>query len=236
MAIYLPKSMTAPRPRLAFIVVALCLTAFCRAHSANIIANGSFETPDVSGSGFITVLAGQNTIVPWQVTMGSIDLLNDNNVAIVGPAFDGSQYIDLNGTDAGQIQQTFPTTPGQVYTLSFAYADNYFSSPLPRSAEVRVFDMSGDLLLQTVVHTGSMAGNLNWLVFSAPFAATDAMATLEFTSLDSGSPSGLLLDAVSVDAAAAIPETSTVVTAALAFGAVAGHFSFRRRARSALKS
>jgi hypothetical protein len=167
--------------------------------NAQLIINGGFETPDTPT--YIRIDAGQNTIAPWVVGLHSVDVGDAvGNGFLVGPAFEGAQQLDLNGLGRGRLTQAFATTPGVLYTVTFAYANSYPNSSTPASATVRVFDGLGDRLNQTITHTGSVAGNLNWTVFTAQFTALQNTTSLEFTSLtDSGGWSGgILLDAVQV--------------------------------------
>jgi hypothetical protein len=102
------------------------------------------------------------------------------------------------------LTQTFATTPGQTYELSFAYADNYVTGTV-HAASVSVFDSSGDLLGPTTIsHYTSVAGDLNWTVFTA----NQATASLDFKSLDGFSYGGILLDGVSINA---VPEPSSIL-------------------------
>jgi choice-of-anchor C domain-containing protein len=219
----------------ALCMAALLFSAIAITHAASIIVDGSFETPDVSGepNGFKNVQAGSNFIAPWVVTLDSIDVLNVNNAFLNGAAADGVQYVDLNGNNAGQLTQTFSTTAGTLYQFSFDYADNYLGPPpnSPRSAEVRVYDSSGNIFpLTSFTHSTSVSGNLDWTLFSGFFLATDTMASIEFTSLNPDSGSGVLLDNVMVFEA--IPEMSSMVPAILICGALVIH-ALRRRGRAA---
>jgi hypothetical protein len=173
-------------------------------HSTNaqILINGSYESPDTST--YIQINAGQNTIAPWVVGLHSVEVGDAvGNGFITGPAFEGAQFLDLNGLQRGQIAQALATTPGSLYTVTFAYTDNYWepSSTASASATVRVFDSLGDRLNQTITHTGAVAGNYHWTVFTGQFTALENTTTLEFTSLSnsaSGHSGGIILDAVQV--------------------------------------
>ena len=161
--------------------------------SAQLIANGSFETPVTS---FMTIFAGDTTISPWVVGLSSVDLLGPNNGFIEGPAFDGMQYIDLNGSPGpGQLTQTFKTRPGSIYLVTFAYSNNYIDQP-SASADVRVFDAMGDLLDQTITHDTAVPGDLHWTLFRGQFTARKRNTSFEITSV-TDSNGGILLDAVS---------------------------------------
>lgn len=168
--------------------------------NSRLIVNGGFETPDTRT--YIEIYAGQKTIAPWVVGGDSVEVGDAaGNGFIVGPAFEGGQFLDLNGLERGQLTQAFTTTPGSLYTVTFAYTDNYYESSEPATASVRLFDDLGDRLNQTITHVGAVAGNYHWTVFSGQFTAVQSTTRLEFTSL-SASPSGhfgsVMLDAVQV--------------------------------------
>lgn len=217
--------------RTCFLAAIALLTALGQGASASfeLILDGGFESPAINPASFLTVDAGQTTLAPWVVGLTSVDLVSENGGNLIGPAYDGTQFLDLNGTPGpGQITQTFATTPGQLYALTFAYSDNYFA-PSAVSASVRVFDGSGDLLgPTTIVHDTAANGNLDWRVFSGTFLALGSSASLEFQSL-TGGDAGILLDGISITP---VPEPSSLVLGLLgAAGAIALHA--RRRRRSA---
>jgi hypothetical protein len=168
--------------------------------NAQLIINGGFESPDTST--FIEIYAGQTTIAPWVVGGHSVEVGDAvGNGFILGPAFEGGQFLDLNGLERGRLTQAFQTTPGSLYTVTFAYTDNYYENSGPASATVRLFDGLGDRLNQTFTHTGAVAGNYHWTVFNEQFMALQNTTTLEFNSLTaspSGHTGGVMLDAVQV--------------------------------------
>ena len=163
---------------------------------AQLITNGGFETPDVLT--YLTVLAGQTTIAPWVVGLVSIDVVDIDNGFGVGDAFEGRQYLDLDGAGAGQLTQTFRTRPVSRYMITFAYANNYVNQP-SASATVRLYDSSGDILNRTISHSSSVPGDLHWSPFKGQFTARQSTTSLELTSLSAmDSYGGILVDAVSV--------------------------------------
>jgi hypothetical protein len=88
-----------------------------------------------------------------------------------------------------------------LYTVTFAYANNFYADPsTTASATVRVFDGLGDRLNQTITHTGSVAGDLNWSLFTSQFTALRNTTSVEFTSLTDvdGYSGGIYLDGVQV--------------------------------------
>ena len=185
-----------------FLVFAAAFAAAIHPTNAQLIVNGGFETPDTPV--YLHISAGQNTIAPWVVGLHSVEVLDGAGTTLItGPAFEGGQFLDLTGTGRGRITQALATTPGSLYTLTFAYTDNYYepSTSGSASARVRIFDGLGDRLNQTITHTGAVAGNYHWTVFNEQFTAVTNRTSLEFTSLSNsagGHSGGIMLDAVHV--------------------------------------
>jgi hypothetical protein len=192
---------------------------------ANLIMDGGFESPDTPT--FQAVNAGDPAIAPWVVGLVGVDVVDVNNGFVAGPAFEGTQYLDLDGTPGpGQITQAFATTPGLTYTLLFAYANN-FNAQASASAFVRVFDSSGDRLgPQSFTHSTSASGNLDWTVLSQTFVAVEASTSLQFTSQSPGGNGGILLDGISITEA--VPEPASL--ALFGIGGL-GLLAYRRRLR-----
>lgn len=202
------------------LVLAAVFAAAIHSSNAAIITDGGFESPVTST--FIAISAGQTTISPWVVGLTGVDLASINGGFIVGPAFEGTQYIDLDGSPGpGRLTQAFTTTPGLIYAVTLAYANNYVNTA-SASATVRLFDGLGDRLNQTITHTSSLSGNLNWTVFNGQFTALQSTTSLEVSSLSAGgSQGGILLDGVDVQI---VPEPASA--ALLLLGAT---LCFRRR-------
>ena len=88
---------------------------------ANLLSNGSFESPTVTAGTATYVSTGENTIPGWSVVGAT------GNVAVVSgtftqsgysfPAQDGSQWLDLTGytNTATGVRQTVSTTSGTTY-------------------------------------------------------------------------------------------------------------------------
>jgi choice-of-anchor C domain-containing protein len=191
------------------------------AAAAPILTNGGFEAPIAPPNNFITA-----TPTGWSVTSGNVDIVNNG----YWPAFEGNQSIDLNGTTAGTISQSFATTPGQQYHLSFEYANNADNPGLLATGTVSLTG-AGTLLTANLAHTGSMKTSLaamNYTPFNADFIANSASTTLTFASTIPGDQ-GLALDAASVTAVIpTVPEPSTLALCALGGLALAG-WRWRKR-------
>jgi hypothetical protein len=86
------------------------------------ITNGSFElTPSRHKLKKLTTYSSASQGIPgWTIVSGDVDLVTN----ALWPAFDGKISLDLNGTGPGAIQQTFATSIGQTYNLTFAYSND----------------------------------------------------------------------------------------------------------------
>jgi hypothetical protein len=124
------------------------------------------------------------------------------------PAFDGATFsLDMEGDlgASGVINQSFATTPGITYNLSFAYANNP-DNPGTGATMNALVTGAGILMNQNVSHNGSTFANMNYLLFSQDFVANSALTTLQFSAL-TNTGFGIALDAVDVESvSSAVPE------------------------------
>jgi choice-of-anchor C domain-containing protein len=161
---------------------------------ANLIVSGSFELPATSL--VMDVPAGDPSLVGWTVVSGSVDVVN----GVYYPAFVDSQSLDMDGVSAGTITQSFTTTIGSTYNLTFEFANNFRGGTVPAQATVSVLGAGPTpRLSQGLVHSDSSFGGMDYQLFSGLFTADSATTTLRFTSTDpANSLGGIVLDAVSV--------------------------------------
>ena len=114
--------------------------------------NASFETGTYvdNGAGFEQLNAGDTSIDGWTVEAGSVDW-----IGTYWPAQDGSMSIDMSGVNAGTLSQTFATTVGNTYTVSFYLSGNPAGPPTVKTLDVvatgaavssYAFDASGSTL------------------------------------------------------------------------------------------
>jgi choice-of-anchor C domain-containing protein len=131
-------------------------------------------------------LAGGDTSLPgWVVTGEGVDYVAGGYwVSSRGP-----RAIDLDGSARsretppyvqGGIAQTFPTTVGTRYRVSFDLAGN--PNQLPRVKPLRV-SAAGETVDLSFDSTGKTGRNMGWTPRSWVFTATSAATTLEFRSL-----------------------------------------------------
>jgi choice-of-anchor C domain-containing protein len=209
---------------LAFVAVTFISGLLTNAN-AYLIVNGSFEQgPDMLG--LMIVLAGGSTAIDgWTVTREGIDYKGN-----YWKASDGERSLDLdNSPGFGGIMQTFETTPGVRYLVTFdmsgnPYAD--FNDPPIKWMRVEAAGQSADFSHNA---SGYWYDDMVWVNHSWWFtaAANTTSTTLEFYSLhtlDDGYSEwcGPALDNVSV-----VPEPATVALLGL------GALSLLRRKRSA---
>jgi choice-of-anchor C domain-containing protein len=183
-------------------VAGLCLaTARPAAAGANLLSNGSFETP-VQGGDFGTIFSTDPnpTIGAWTVTSGSVDLINT-----YWTAEDGNQSLDMSGNGPGSIAQTVNTTAGETYQLSFWEAGNTDGGSTVKSLSAIVNGTQiGDALFDD---TGKSRSNMGWQQYSYDFTSSGGPTTISFQS-NEPSPWGPALDNVSLQA---VPEASSVI-------------------------
>jgi hypothetical protein len=216
------------------------------AAAANLLVNGSFEDPVQGGPLFATfnIPAGSTQITGWTVVQGNVDL---TNTCCYARSYAGSQAVDLigdsNGTSGvfGGLSQTFATTQGQEYRLTFAYSHNNGTYSPDYAVQVTVADANapGNSVLSA---EASQAYYWNWHsqaddvydLFSQTFVASSSSTILTFMDTRGGFNAGIYLDDVSVEVVtAAVPEPSTWAMMVLGFTGV-GFMTYRRRKPAAL--
>jgi choice-of-anchor C domain-containing protein len=159
-------------------------------------ADGSFEAPRVPAGGFTTYNAGQS-IGPWLVTKGSVDLVGGG----FWGAAEGDQSVDLNGITAGGVAQTFATNPGTKYRVTYSVAANTAGGPTVKTGRVLVNGLDAQAF--SFDSTGKSNRDMGYSAETFEFTATLPQTTLTFDSTTvtaAGGPSayGPVLDAVTV--------------------------------------
>jgi choice-of-anchor C domain-containing protein len=166
-------------------------------------SNGSFETGTDPGS-FLTVNAPDlTTIADWTVDSGSVDY-----IGTYWAAADGLRSIDLDGSAAGSISQTFATDSGATYNVTFAMSGNPDNGPGDKTLEVSATGAASKDYTYTVTGSNSEA-NMNWAPETYSFVAAAATTTLEFASKTDGAY-GPALDNVVITEVPATPVTPAI--------------------------
>ncbi|MDH5821963.1 DUF642 domain-containing protein [Luteimonas sp. RD2P54] len=181
----------------------------------NIADNGSFESPDIQNdpegpgdntayvNGFAIWRTTTNPISGWETVAGTIDILRHFN-----NASNGLQSIDLWGTAAATIRQTFTgLVPGAQYTFSVDY------SGLSAANSIAVIQLgngvgAAPVTLATLQPSADAVSNGNagipatpsysvtWGTYRHTFVATGTEATVQFVNNTAPSDfnTGLFID------------------------------------------
>jgi choice-of-anchor C domain-containing protein len=183
---------------------------------APLLVNGSFEIGPDTGGGFVTLFPGDISIQNWEV-------VGENSVDYIGSfweASDGNRSIDLSGTDAGAIEQTFNTVRNEMYRVTFDIAGNPGSdSASPSTRELRAsIDTGSHSLFEefTFDTTGQSLKDMGWLTQEFVFTAKDSTSTLRFSSLTEGGY-GPALDNVQVSVVPVAPAAFFMLSGLLSF-------------------
>jgi choice-of-anchor C domain-containing protein len=137
--------------------------------------NGSFETGTDPGS-FAELSSGDSTSIPgWTVSPTNIDY-----IGTYWTASNGMRSLDLSGSNAGDIQQTFDTVAGHTYLVAFDLAGN--PDGLPTTKTLTVAATGGPTTPYSFDVTGHTKTSMGWQPQVYSFIATGASTILTFTS------------------------------------------------------
>jgi choice-of-anchor C domain-containing protein len=169
------------------------MLGFTTITQASLIENGSFEIGISPPSGGYRTLSAPNTAISgWTVSAGNLDWIRT-----YWNASDGVLSLDLVGTIAGKIEQTFSTNIGELYEVTFDMAGN----PVTYTGitQLRV-EAAGQHAGFSFNNSGMTTSNMGWVKNSWLFTAVDTTTTLSFMSLGNYNRSGPALDNVIVAA------------------------------------
>jgi choice-of-anchor C domain-containing protein len=172
------------------VMTGLSVVAAQPAQAITGISNGSFETPVVTPNTFQLFSAGQS-IGAWTVSQGDVHLIG----ADFWQAADGVQSLDLDGSVAGGVKQTFTTIPLLKYKISYKLAGNPAAGPDIKTGQV----LAGGNVLQSFSFNivGKTFANMGYVAMQTHFIATALSTTLEIRST-TGSGFGPVIDKVTV--------------------------------------
>ena len=182
--------------------------------SSELLVNGSFES-DLQAHGTYSIRAN---LTGWTGGANGIELRD----AVAGAAYDGNNFIELDVRANSSISQSFATTIGQSYLLTFAFA----ARPGSKNAASNGINWSaGDM---SDIAFG-LDINSSWTLANATFVATGNTTTLTFNAIGISDAVGTSLDDVSVRA---IPEPASYALVLLGLAACGLATLSGRQARS----
>lgn len=195
-----------------FTAAALC-SAFSAFASANLLIDGSFESA-VLPNGTYQYYEG-TSLYGWASSTGVDDAIEIRN-NVVGTAQDGTYFAELDSRHNSSMSQSFATTVGQTYTLSFWYSNRaqsdefnsvFAGGVVPVSSQGMTFNVgTGDVAVPTIATANTTADN-QWQLYSTTFVATGTSTTLSFAATGTSDSWGSSLDNISVSSA--VPEPAS---------------------------
>lgn len=175
------------------------ILALLSSHRANadLLRNGSFEKGELSDPTGMTLAAGSKTIDGWVVGGRGVDWIGR-----YWQASEGGRSIDLDSGDVlgdgpydGSISQTFATTVGRKYLVTFDLAGNPDSEPDIKPVQVSA---AGRVELFRFYNSRKQTHErMGYKSRTFKFTATASSTTLTFTSL-AGTGAGAVIDNVVV--------------------------------------
>jgi len=147
----------------------------CDINSSNsVIQNGNFESGSINPNPYIGLAPGSTVINPWVISGAGIDYIGS-----FWASSEGARSIDLNEFGSGAIAQSFITTIGEWYHVSFDLAGNPDGGPNIKTLMVSVGNYSE---LFNFDITGFTRSNMGWTTKNFSFQATGTTSTVSFIS------------------------------------------------------
>jgi choice-of-anchor C domain-containing protein len=162
----------------ALVAIVLLVTSLAPAH-AQILVNGNFDQGPVIplAAPVHPVAPGSTALTGWTVTGGAVSIVTDNYwVPLSGP-----RSLALSSTGPGAVEQSFSSSAGNVYRLTFWLSGEPFSSPTLKHLRVTAGDTQQDY---TYDISPAWHWDMHWQQHTLDFTATGPTTTLAFASLD----------------------------------------------------
>jgi hypothetical protein len=202
--------------------------------AANLVVNGSFETPPVTApAAYVDYAPGSTALTGWTIANATVSQVRSDyggNPGYVFTAQDGNAALDLTGFSVNQptlVSQAIATRIGAVYALSF-WVGNISGGPFGTQTAIGVEFSSGGTNFSCTNTQGTF--QLVWQQCGAQFTASQTQTSIGFRNLDPPSDYNAMIDNVVVERVGGVPEPASWAMLITGFGLV-GTLS-RRRARA----
>ena len=192
-------------------VVAAVAFAAAPVH-ANLLIDGSCETPVISAGIYGNDVTGATAITGWTVVgiNAAVTSGTFTQRGITFEAQDGVQWLDLAGVTSSKsngVTQTIATAVGSTYRVSFyvgSVTDNLFFFPTTIDLSIN----GGARVSYT--NPTAPRDSLDWARFTADFVASSTSSTITFLNGNEPSNFYAALDNASVDLVEASPPPTRV--------------------------
>ncbi|KFE57837.1 DUF642 domain-containing protein [Pseudomonas syringae] len=149
------------------------------ASAANLLTNGSFESPGCASSCVLNTPAQANAITGWTTFLSGAEYFNLPAQISGSSAADGVDIVDLANNiyrNGGGLQQNFATTVGARYRLTFSAGNSKYAGRAGTGIiQVKVAGQSTSF--ETPVATSS---TVVWGTVTYDFTAKSDQTTLSF--------------------------------------------------------
>ena len=177
---------------------------------ANLVSNGSFETPGPAGGSYELLPGASTAVTDWTTTLNGVEWFDPTIPAYAwGPAQDGAYLIDLAPFTytGGGIKQSFATTMGETYRVTF-FGSTLFSSGRDGTGQIDVY-ING--VLTATFNLANNTATVDWQELTFDFTATGTTTTIQFRNSEDASLHFAFIDNVAVDSLSCNGQPATII-------------------------
>lgn len=176
--------MQTKRHRIKAILAATLLAASVPTMAANLLTNGSFESPAISYGSWNVY----SSISGWTGTNCGIEIQNH----VAGSPYDGDQHVELDSNCSSDMYQDVTTGAGAVYLLTYYY------SPRPGVADNAIQVSWDGNVIANLQADGTADPDTVWETRNHLVQATGVTTTLRFDDTGFNDSVGGYLDNASL--------------------------------------
>ena len=159
---------------------------------SNLLVNGGFESPDISGNfQRYDAVTEAPKVFGWKITYPYVDHVNSLWSGISGTSNPDGYDQSIRLVAVGTLAQTFHTIPGQTYQLSFYYSHAPYEGDVAGAAGFLALVDGEDpyeyqnsaktILSDHIIHTGPTDLNdMSWRQYVLTFSAVGERTTVVF--------------------------------------------------------